>query len=339
MSGFNSRLSRRLFVAGSFATPLLAAFPQAIAQDKPVDPATLKRGTFQWHPDRSPQGPVVILVSLPKQWAVVYRGGVRIAASTCSTGRPGHATPSGIFVILQKDKHHHSSIYNNASMPYTERLTWGGVALHAGGLPGYPSSHGCVHLPLEFAKLLFDITMLGTPVIIADGEPAYADIQHPGLLIANHTEEMAVDAVKTVSAKTAHPTTATTQTHQASSFVISTSDRKVIAFVNGKESFSAPVGILSPELPFGTHAFTLTGPDSDPRHLKWLVIGLPAGKNVGEELALISSETLERISLAPDIAQRVTALMHPGSTLVITGKPAHPGTRTGPGFTIITHET
>jgi hypothetical protein len=112
-------------------------------------------------------------------------------------------------------------------MPYTERLTWGGVALHAGALPGYPSSHGCVHLPLEFAKLLFGITTLGTPVIIADGEPAYGDMQHPGLLIASHTEEMALNAVKEVSAKTAHPNTATTQTHQASSFVISTADRKV----------------------------------------------------------------------------------------------------------------
>ena len=101
---------------------------------------------------------------------------------------PDTQPPSGVFIILQKDQHHHSSLYNDASMPYTERLTWGGVALHAGGLPGYPSSHGCVHLPLEFAKLLFGITTLGTLVIIADGEPAYGDMQHPGLLIANHTK-------------------------------------------------------------------------------------------------------------------------------------------------------
>jgi hypothetical protein len=153
MVDYGVRLSRRLFVAGSLVSPLLTAFPAAIAQDQPMDPATLKPGAFQWHPDRSLQGPVVILVSLPKQWTVVYRGGVRIAATTCSTGRPGHATPSGVFIILQKDQHHHSSLYNDASMPYTERLTWGGVALHAGGLPGYPSSHGCVHLPLEFAAL------------------------------------------------------------------------------------------------------------------------------------------------------------------------------------------
>ena len=137
-----------------------------------------------------------MLVSIPKQWAVVYRGGVRIASSTCSTGRPGHTTPSGVFVILQKDQHHHSSTYNNAPMPYMERLTWGGVALHAGNLPGYPASHGCIRLPLEFAKLLFGVTTLGTPVIVADAEPAYGDIQHPGLLIANHAEEMARDAVK-----------------------------------------------------------------------------------------------------------------------------------------------
>ena len=66
----------------------------------------------------------------------VYRNGVRIAVSTCSTGRPGHATPTGTFVILQKDVDHHSSLYDDAPMPYMERVTWGGVALHAGNLPG-----------------------------------------------------------------------------------------------------------------------------------------------------------------------------------------------------------
>jgi len=175
MVGYGSRFSRRLFIAGSLASPMLAAFPRAIAQDQPVDPAKLKPGEFQWHPDRSPSGPVVVLVSIPKQWVVVYRGGVRIASSSCSTGRPGHTTPSGVFVILQKDVHHHSSTYNNAPMPYMERVTWGGVALHAGNLPGYPASHGCVRLPLEFAKLLFGVTTLGTPVIIVDAEPGHGD--------------------------------------------------------------------------------------------------------------------------------------------------------------------
>ena len=338
MVGHIPLLSRRLFVTGSLASLLLAAFSNAIAQDQPVDPATLKPGEFQWHPDRSPEGPVIVLVSIPKQWAVVYRGGVRIASSSCSTGRPGHKTPSGVFIILQKDQHHHSSTYNDASMPYMERLTWDGVALHAGNLPGYPASHGCVRLPLEFAKLLFGVTTLGTPVIIADGDLATGDIQHPGLLITDHVEEMARDAVKGVSAKSAHSVTATTQTHEACAFVISTTDRKLTTFVNGKENFTAPVSIKFPEKPFGTHAFTLTGADSDPRHLKWLAVGLPAGTNVALASALLASETMNRIDLASDTAQRVIALMHPGSTMVITDQPAHPETRTGPGFTIITHD-
>src|SRR6476646_44214 len=201
-------LSRRLFVAGSLASPLLM-FPNAIAQDQLVDPATLKPGEFQSHPDLSQSGPVVVLVSIPKQWVVIYRGGVRIAASTCSTGKPGHTTPAGVFVILPKDQHHHSSTYNDAPMPYLERLTWQGVALHAGNLPGYPASHGCVRLPLEFAKLLFGVTTLGTPVVMADGDVAATDFQHPGLLISHHLEEMAREAVKTVAAKSSHPVSAT----------------------------------------------------------------------------------------------------------------------------------
>ncbi len=339
MFGNPTSLSRRLFLAGSFATPLLATFPNAIAQDQPVDPATLKPGAFQWQPNRSPQGPVVVLVSIPKQWVVVYRGGVRIAASSCSTGKPGHTTPSGVFVILQKDQHHHSSTYNNAPMPYMERLTWQGVALHAGNLPGYPASHGCVRLPLEFAKLLFGVTTLGTPVIVADGDVATNDIQHPGLLISHHMEDMTRGAVKEVSAKAHHPVTATAQTHEASSFVISTADRKLTAFINGKQSFTAPVGLKFPEKPFGTHAFTLTGPDSDSRHMKWLAVGLPAGSNVVLASALLASETINRIDLAPDTARRVIALMHPGSTLVVTYHPSNDEHRTEPDFTIITHDT
>jgi hypothetical protein len=313
-------------------------FPDAIAQDTVIDPATLKPGEFQWQPQRAPEGPVVVLVSIPKQWAVVYRSGVRIGSSTCSTGKPGHSTPAGVFVILQKDKNHHSSTYNNAPMPFMERLTWQGVALHAGNLPGYPASHGCIRLPLEFAKLLFSVTTLGTPVVVAEGNIDPGDMQHPGLLISDALEDLARGAVKTVAAKSPHPEGATTQTHEASSFVISTAERKITAFVNGKESFTAPVTLQSPDKPFGTHAFTLTGADSDPRHLKWLAIGLDAGQNAAFASALLASETFRRVDLAPETAQRVSALMHPGTTLVITDRAAGPDSRTAPGFTIMTHE-
>src|SRR5262249_19254017 len=100
---FSPRISRRAFLAASVAAPLGVRLPSAQTQDQSVDPATLKPGEFRWNPERSPEGPVVVLVSIPKQWVVVYRSGVQIAASTCSTGRPGHRTPAGVFVILEKD--------------------------------------------------------------------------------------------------------------------------------------------------------------------------------------------------------------------------------------------
>jgi hypothetical protein len=331
----NFTLTRRTVMLGTLATPLAATFPRAIAQDAP-DLSAMKPGQFVWTPERAPSGPVVVLVSIPDQRVVVYRNGALIGASTCSTGKPGHTTPAGVFVILQKDKNHHSSTYNNAPMPYMERLTWQGVALHAGNLPGYPASHGCIRLPLEFAKLLFGVTSLGTPVIVADSKMATADIRHPGLLISDHVEDMAVSAVNGVAAKTHHPDTATVETHEAAAFVISTTDRKLLAFVNGKEAFTAPVTLKAPEKSYGNHAFTLTGPDSDPRHMKWMAVGLDAA-HAGQSDQIVAA-TLNKIDLAPDAAKRVLTLMHPGSTMVITSGPATAANRTDPGFTIITHD-
>jgi hypothetical protein len=333
------RVSRRAFVAATLAAPLGASLAGALTQNELVDPATLKPGEFNWNPDRSPEGPLVVLVSLPKQWVVVYRNGVQIGASTCSTGRPGHRTPAGVFVILEKDRTHHSSKYDNAPMPYMERLTWNGVALHAGNLPGYPASHGCVRLPLEFAKLLFGATTLGTPVVIADADVAAADFQHPGLLIPNRVGELAREAVKTVSSKSAHPVHATKETHESSAFVVSAADRKLMGFINGSETFTAPAAIIDPDKPIGTHAFTLTGPDSDPAHLKWQAFGLSAASDQALTSALLVSATINRIDLAPDVARRMTALLHPGSTLVITDAHNADEHRSGQGFAILTHDT
>ena len=331
------RLSRRTAMLGSLALPFAAAFPSAIAQDAP-DLAKLKPGQFTWNPERAPTGPVVVLVSIPDQRVAVYRGGGLIGTSTCSTGKPGHTTPAGVFVILQKDKNHHSSTYNNAPMPFMERITWQGVALHAGNLPGYPASHGCIRLPLEFAKLLFGVTTLGTPVIVADSAMSTADLRHPGLLISDHTEELAREAVKSVAGKTHHPETATVDSHQAAAFVISTADRKLLAFVNGKEVYTSPVTLRSPEKPFGTHAFTLSGPDSDPRHMQWLAIGLDSKLDSKATSELIVSETLNRIHLPDEAAKRVLALMHPGSTMVVTDRPASEDSRSPSGFTVMTHD-
>ena len=115
----------------------------------------LKAGQFVWAPEIAPEGPMLLIINLSTQRALLFRNGVPIGATTVSTGKVGHDTPTGIFAVLQKQVEHHSSKYDNAPMPYMQRLTWGGVALHAGNLPGFPASHGCIRLPSGFAKLLY----------------------------------------------------------------------------------------------------------------------------------------------------------------------------------------
>ena len=105
--------------------------------------AALQPGEFVWAPELSAEGSTLMIVNLATQRAVLFRNGVPIAATTVSTGRPGYSTPTGVFTILQKRREHYSNLYNNAPMPNMQRLTWGGIALHAGKLPGYPASHGC----------------------------------------------------------------------------------------------------------------------------------------------------------------------------------------------------
>ncbi|HEY0026603.1 MAG TPA: L,D-transpeptidase family protein, partial [Allosphingosinicella sp.] len=143
---------------------------------EPVEPiaeaASLKAGEFVWKPERAQAGPVEVVVSIPLQRAYVYRGGALIGVSTVSTGKPGHTTPAGSFEILQKRPKHFSNRYNNAPMPYMQRLTWDGIALHAGHIPGRPASHGCVRLPLAFAKHLFGVTKVGASVHIIKLSPA-----------------------------------------------------------------------------------------------------------------------------------------------------------------------
>ena len=148
--------------------------------DTPIN--QLKKGQFLWMGEAVTTGPVVMVISITEQRAYVYRNGILIGATTVSTGRPGHLTPTGVFTVLQKQKEHRSTIYDGAPMPYMERLTWGGIALHAGGLPGYPESHGCIHLPTEFAQRLFDISTNGMTVVIGTDQTAPEQVAHPGYL-------------------------------------------------------------------------------------------------------------------------------------------------------------
>ena len=129
-----------LFAAGLIGLQQHIIFAETFTEGVQVSPetVTLKPGEYVWEPERAPEGPLLIVASITEQVAYVYRNGIRIARSSCSTGRPGHRTPTGVFTILEKEVHHTSSIYKGAEMPYMERVTWGGIALHAGDLPGYP---------------------------------------------------------------------------------------------------------------------------------------------------------------------------------------------------------
>ncbi|WP_018317501.1 L,D-transpeptidase family protein [Bradyrhizobium sp. WSM2793] len=126
-----------------------------------------------------PQGPLVIVVSIDRQKVTVYDTNGVFAESPVSTGMKGHSTPMGVFSVIQKHKFHHSNIYSGAPMPYMQRITWSGVAMHAGVLPGYPASHGCIRMPMAFAVKMWNWTRMGARVIVAPGEMTPHSFSHP----------------------------------------------------------------------------------------------------------------------------------------------------------------
>ncbi|HEV7659491.1 MAG TPA: L,D-transpeptidase family protein [Allosphingosinicella sp.] len=154
------------------AAPSPAEIAQMRAQTQlAADAADLDAGEFVWRPELAPAGNVEVVVSIPQQRAYIYRANRLIGVTTVSTGRPGHRTPTGRFPIMEKHRTHFSSIYDNAPMPFMQRLTMGGIALHAGVIPGYAASHGCVRLPYEMARNLFGATQVRTVVHIVAGSP------------------------------------------------------------------------------------------------------------------------------------------------------------------------
>jgi hypothetical protein len=125
--------------------------------------------------------PIMAIISLHDQQITVYDTNGWILRAPVSSGQKGRETPAGIFSILQKEAEHYSNMYDDAYMPHMQRLTWSGIALHGGPLPGYPASHGCIRMPYDFAERLFDATRLGMRVIVAPGNVEPAAINHPAL--------------------------------------------------------------------------------------------------------------------------------------------------------------
>jgi lipoprotein-anchoring transpeptidase ErfK/SrfK len=126
-----------------------------------------------------PQGPLIIAISIDQQKLRVYDANGFYAETPISSGMRGHSTPMGVFSVIQKHKLHHSNIYSNAPMPFMQRITWSGVAMHAGVLPGYPASHGCIRMPMAFAAKMWNWTRMGARVVITPGEMTPAPFTHP----------------------------------------------------------------------------------------------------------------------------------------------------------------
>jgi hypothetical protein len=145
-------------------------------------------------PAKQPSGPLLLAISIGSQRVTVYDNGTPVAVSAVSTGMPGHATPMGVFSVIQKQRWHRSNLYSNAPMPYMQRITWSGVALHAGVVPGHPASHGCIRLPERFAVRLWGMTKVGARVVITRGDAAPYEITHPSLVGLVKASEAALGA-------------------------------------------------------------------------------------------------------------------------------------------------
>ena len=336
-----------LLLSGLFASPAMAVPVWGAPQSSPAGtPASaLKPGEWIWDADAAPaDGPMAAVVSLTEQRIYVYRNGLPIGVSTVSTGKPGHETPTGVFTILQKDKDHHSSKYNDAPMPYQERLTWDGVALHAGGLPGYPESHGCVHLPSEFARLLFGATHMGMTVVIGEQGRSPQEIVHPLGFMPVDAATGTVDVQPTLA-----PGESYRWNPQAAaatgglSILVSGADRRVLVFRDGIEIGRARIGIGDPQRPLGTHVFVArdgTTAGANP-HLpgapvpRWTALQVPGGQDTaGEPLSL---QRMARVSVPPAFAALVYPLLLPGTTLMVTDAPVLDST-TGPSQQVLDAE-
>lgn len=295
-----------------------AALPEGSFADRV---AKLKPGAYLWAPELAPDGPILIIVSLEAQRAYVYRNGLPIGVATVSTGKDGYKTPTGVFTILQKQVDHKSNLYDDAPMPYMQRLTWSGVAMHAGNLPGYPASHGCIRLPLGFAKLLYGVTRLGLTVVITDKAEIPKVAPTPAVLLAAISPE-------------ATPQGAVSWTPERApqgplSIVISAADKRMVVLRNGVIIGSAPVTIAGQV--DGPSAYTLRAIDHDGFH--WLQLSLPAAAS-GRPLEVTAQER-ERLRLPEDFRGSLASVLTPGATVVVTPDTLQTGS-TGEQLTIMT---
>lgn len=310
-----------------FASASLQAIPLWGAKtSSPADtaPADLKPGQWIWSGDRKAHGPMAVIISLTEQRAYVYRNGVLVAVSTVSTGKKGYDTPVGVFTILQKDKAHVSNKYNSAPMPYQQRLTWDGVALHAGGLPGYPESHGCVHLPSKFAQLLFDSTNIGMTVVVAEEGKSSVNVAHPSAIVPIEPLTGAEASPLQLRSGETFRWTPEMSPDGPVSIVISRSDELMVVYRNGREIGRTQIAVAPDRPVTGTHAYIVADGFMDmqvpdlpgTRMPKWIAIGIPGHED--EANRELDPATVSSIEVPKDFAALVLPLLTPGVVVLAT---------------------
>ena len=254
------------------------------------------------------KGPLLLIISIADQRISLYDSGALIARSAVSTGVRNHPTPLGVFSVISKSRWHRSNIYSGAPMPYMQRITWSGIALHAGDLPGYPASHGCIRLPEHFAARLWGLSKTGARVIVARDEVAPVAIAHPRLPVPPKPQNKPADAMvaaapsekielvanveiagkvgdgmKEIGAiKPAPPEDIVQamprpQRQGPVQVFVSRKQGKVFVRQDFKPIFEAPVTIAEPDRPLGTHVFTAMRIQEDGAAMQWTVMTIPSG--------------------------------------------------------------
>jgi len=333
-----------------------------------------------------PQGPFQIVVDISKQQVALYGQDGFIARAGISTGMPGHPTPMGVFSVISKAKWHQSNIYSGAPMPYMQRITWSGIAMHAGPRPGYPASHGCIRLPEDFAIRLFHATKVGARVIVTREPAVPVEIAHRNLFVPKKPDEKAAAAADTVEpskaamsfaaapAGAARPAAAATTADVPSIMAAPPLEQKpasgppraISVFVSLKQSrvfvrqgfealFDLPVTIADPERPLGTHVFTAMALKDDGKAMRWTAVSIPSGyrhrvsdagqrhhgrktaqADEAQPAASSAAEALDRITLPDEASERISALLLPGSSLIVSDNALSDETDADTDFIVLT---
>ncbi|GGE05987.1 L,D-transpeptidase [Polymorphobacter glacialis] len=306
------------FASLALAAPLLA--PPLLAQGaKTSSPfgtsvLALKPGQWIWDASVAPQGPIMVVINLKTQRAYVYRNGIRIGATTVSSGKPGKKTPTGIFQILQKNKDHKSNLYNSAPMPYMQRLTWDGIALHAGNLPGYPASHGCIRMPKEFSKHLFEVSNMGMTVVVHD-EAAEPQTVADTAMLAPVTLQGTPDAgTSSLSSDEVSRWTPEASPTGPVTIVLSTGSKRIVVYRNGIEIGRSRIGVAA-GFDIGTRAAQFAGRDAA-GNAQWIYLALPGySERKGQN---VEQDAINQVKIPPQFYAQVRSVIGEGTTLLAT---------------------